>query len=161
MEKNKISLLTFHISGTCYSIKTTKIAEVIQQPNVVFLPTPVQHFAGVIYYNNDFIPILDMHKHLINGPAIASHTNSIIIINMPHHTHKKMIAILVDEIKDIVTVDVNHIFNLEYTNINTANQMLTGIFKHKNKTIHLIDIEALYPQHAPSLKQKNVLVHEI
>lgn len=159
--KKKLSLLTFLISGSNYSIKTTKVAEVIQQPNLVFLPTPIQNYAGVIYYNGDFIPILDMHKHLISGPAIPSHTNSIIIIHTLNDYDKNMVAVLVDEVKDIISIEEDKIFNIQYSQINSNKQLLKGVYKHKNRLIHLIDIEALYSTHNSLLKRKNTLVHEM
>lgn len=139
-----MTLLTFLISGSYYSLKTSKVAEVIQQPNLVYLPTPIQNYSGVIYYNNEFIPILDLHKHLKNGPAISSHHNSIIIVRIQDGFSKNLIALLVDEIKDVIMINDDSVFNIRFFQINSNKQLLQGIFKHKNKLIHLIDIESLY-----------------
>jgi chemotaxis signal transduction protein len=157
----KMTLLTFLISGSYYSLKTTKVAEVIQQPNLVYLPTPIQNYSGVIYYNGDFIPILDLHKHLINGPVISSHNNSLIIIRTPDGYSKNLIAVLVDEIKDVITIEDNRIFNIRYSPINANKQLLQGVYKYKNKLIHLIDIESLYQSNSFPLNKRNESVREI
>jgi len=157
----KMTLLTFLISGSYYSLKTSKVAEVIQQPNLVYLPTPIQNYSGVIYYNGDFIPILDLHKHLINGPVISSHNNSLIIIRTPDGYSKNLIAVLVDEIKDVITIEDNRIFNIRYSPINANKQLLQGVYKYKNKLIHLIDIESLYQSHSFPLNKRNESVREI
>ncbi len=157
----KMTLLTFLISGTYYSIKTSKVTEVIQQPNLVYLPTPVQNFSGVIYYNSGFIPILDLHKHLINGPVISSHNNSLIIIRTPDSFSKNLVAVLVDEIKDVITIEDNRIFNIRYSPINNNKQLLQGVYKHKNKLIHLIDIESLYQSTSFPLSKNSDPIRQI
>jgi len=157
----RMTLLTFLISGSYYSLKTSKVAEVIQQPNLVYLPTPIQNYSGVIYYNGNFIPILDLHKHLINGPVISSHNNSLIIIRTPDGFSKNLIAVLVDEIKDVITIEDNRIFNIRYSPINANKQLLQGVYKHKNKLIHLIDIESLYQSSSFPLSKRHEAVREI
>jgi purine-binding chemotaxis protein CheW len=125
------------LDGEQYGIDITFIDNIVRMQLVTRVPKAQSFFEGVINLRGEIIPVMNLRLKF--GLASKEHTNSTrIIIVKPENNAK--IGILVDEVREVVTLEENDIEKVAHDEQGVS---LLGVGKYKETLISLLDIQGI------------------
>ena len=132
--------IIFALNKNLYSLPIKQIREIVNIKNIsiVKLPKMYNYIEGIFSLRGDFISVLNFKKFLnIETSTEASETNMLIVLELKDFK----LALIVDEIIDIVTVASNEIIN-KFDNKFESKYVISEL--HVNKQIvSIISLEKL------------------
>jgi purine-binding chemotaxis protein CheW len=125
------------LDGEQYGIDITFIDNIVRMQLVTRVPKAQSFFEGVINLRGEIIPVMNLRLKF--GLASKDHTNATrIIIVKPENNAK--IGILVDEVREVVTLEENDIEKVAHDEQGVS---LLGVGKYKETLISLLDIQGI------------------
>ena len=104
------------------------------------MPKVQNFFKGVINLRGDIVPVMSLRlKFGLEGEDYTNSTR--VIILKPEG--KEVLGIVVDEVKEVVTLEENQIDKVTYTPSNDNYKYLSGIGKHKDSLISILNIQSI------------------
>jgi purine-binding chemotaxis protein CheW len=120
-----------------YGIDISFVDNIVRMQQVTRVPKAQSFFSGVINLRGEIIPVMNLRLKFNLESKEPSGSTRIIIIK-PENNAK--IGILVDEVREVVTLDETSIEKAEYDE-QAAN--LIGVGKYKETLISLLNIQSL------------------
>ena len=103
------------------------------------VPKVAGYIKGVINLRGEVIPIISLRMKMdLDADEITKKTR-IIILKLDQHDS---VGVLVDEVKEVVTLDEEHIEKITYDKDEKA-KILSGVGKADDRLISLLDIHAV------------------
>jgi len=127
----------FKIGAEDFGIEISRVVEILNTQKVHSLPELPDFLSGVITVRGEVIPLLDLRKRF----AIQSAQERELIIVVRYDTEK--IALLVDEIKEILTLSAEEITVPPTIFKGLKKRYLTGLGKKDERIIILLNIDYL------------------
>ena len=125
------------LDGEQYGIDITFIDNIVRMQQITRVPKAQSYFAGVINLRGEIIPVMSLRVRF--GLPEKETTNSTrIIIIKPENNAK--IGILVDEVREVVSLEEEDIEKAEYDELGIN---LLGVGKYKETLISLLNIKAI------------------
>lgn len=125
------------LDGEQYGIDITFIDNIVRMQQITRVPKAQSYFAGVINLRGEIIPVMSLRLRF--GLPEKETTNSTrIIIIKPENNAK--IGILVDEVREVVSLEEEDIEKAEYDELGIN---LLGVGKYKETLISLLNIKAI------------------
>ena len=122
-----------------YGINIKYINNIVRIKKITRVPKVVNYIKGVINLRGEVIPIISLRLKMgLEEDEITKKTR-IIILKMDQH---ESIGILVDEVKEVVTLDEEHIEKVSYDKDEKA-KFLCGVGKYDDRLISLLEITAV------------------
>lgn len=122
-----------------YGIDIKYIYNIVRMQKITRVPKVVNYIKGVINLRGEVIPIISLRLKMgLEEDEITKKTR-IIILKMDQH---ESIGVLVDEVKEVVTLDEEHIERVSYDKDEKA-KFLSGVGKYEDRLISLLDISAV------------------
>lgn len=122
-----------------YGIDIKYIYNIVRMQKITRVPKVVNYIKGVINLRGEVIPIISLRLKMgLEEDEITKKTR-IIILKMDQH---ESIGILVDEVKEVVTLDEEHIEKVSYDKDEKA-KFLCGVGKYDDRLISLLEITAV------------------
>lgn len=120
-----------------YGIDIQYVDNIVRMQRITRVPKAQSYFNGVINLRGEIIPVMSIRKKF--GLETDEFTNAtrIIIIKLEPQS---AIGIIVDEVKEVVTLDDNSIEKPTYNAKDEKAQYLSGIGKHGDGLISLLNI---------------------
>lgn len=124
-----------------YGIDIKYIDNIIRMQGITRVPKVPEYLKGVINLRGEVIPVMSARlKMFLPADEITRHTRIIILKLEQHGT----VGIIVDEVKEVVTLDSDHIEKVSYDSTSADNvNFITGIGKHDEQLISLLDLNLL------------------
>lgn len=120
-----------------YGIDITFIDNIVRLQRITRIPKAQYFFEGVINLRGEIIPVLNLRNKFDLEPK--EHTNSTrIIIIKPDNNAK--IGVLVDEVREVVTLEEESIEKVEYDD---QGMNLMGVGKYNETLISLLNIQGI------------------
>lgn len=120
-----------------YGIDITFIDNIVRLQRITRIPKAQYFFEGVINLRGEIIPVLNLRNKFDLEPK--EHTNSTrIIIIKPENNAK--IGVLVDEVREVVTLEEESIEKVEYDD---QGMNLMGVGKYNETLISLLNIQGI------------------
>jgi purine-binding chemotaxis protein CheW len=127
----------FKIGEEDFGIGIERIVEILNAQKVHSLPELPEFLSGIITVRGEVIPLLDLRKRFgVKSPE----TRELIIV--VRYDHEKL-GLLVDEIKEIVTLKPENISSPPAIFKGLRKNYLTGLGKKGEKIIILLNIDYL------------------
>lgn len=123
-----------------YGIDIQYIDNIVRMQRVTRVPKAQKYFKGVINLRGEIIPVMSLRLKF--GLEEDEHSNAtrIIIIKLePQYA----VGIIVDEVKEVVTLDEDSIEKPNYDTSDDKVGYLSGIGKHGDSLISLLNIAAV------------------
>lgn len=123
-----------------YGIDIQYIDNIVRMQRVTRVPKAQKYFKGVINLRGEIIPVMSLRLKF--GLEEDEHSNAtrIIIIKLePQYA----VGIIVDEVKEVVTLDEDSIEKPNYDTNDDKIGYLSGIGKHGDSLISLLNIAAV------------------
>ena len=126
------------IDNEQYGIDISFVDNIVRMQRITRVPMAQPYFKGVINLRGDVIPVMSMRLKFELEPDEISNKSRIIIIKTDQQA---LVGILVDEVKEVVTLEENEIEKAMYDkNKDDQSMYLTGIGKHAGGLISLLNI---------------------
>lgn len=124
-----------------YGIDIKYIDNIVRMARITRVPGAQKYFKGVINLRGEIIPVMSLRLKFDLEPDEYTNSTRIIIIKLESQS---AIGIIVDEVKEVVTLDEA---SIEKPTASAANdigiQYLSGIGKHGDGLITLLNISSV------------------
>ena len=99
-------------------------------------------FLSLMLYNhlNQFVPVISIRLKMGYEPDEITKATRIIILKLEQEGN---VGIIVDEVREVVTLTVNEIEKLNYDNKDGKVRFTNAVGKHKGELISLLDLNMI------------------
>ena len=122
-----------------YGIDIKYISTIVRMQMITRVPKVVDYIKGVINLRGVVIPIISLRLKMGLPEDEITKKTRIIILNIDQH---ESIGVLVDEVKEVVTLDEEHIERVSSDQDEKA-KFLMGVGKYDDKLISLLNIDTV------------------
>ena len=135
-----IQYIVVRLCDEQYGIDIKYIDNIIRMQGITRVPKVPEYLKGVINLRGEVIPVMSARLKMFLPADEITRATRIIILKLEQHG---TVGIIVDEVKEVVTLDSDHIEKVSYDS-NTENvNFITGIGKHNDELISLLDLNLL------------------
>ncbi len=128
-----------------YGIDIKLISNIVRMQKITRVPKVSSYIRGVINLRGEVIPVISLRLKMgLSDDEITKKTR-IIILTLEQH---ESIGVLVDEVKEVVTLDEEHVEKVSYDKDDKA-KFLSGVGKYDEKLISLLEINAVLAESEP------------
>ncbi len=122
-----------------YGIDIKYIYNIVRMQKITRVPKVAEYIKGVINLRGEVIPIISLRMKMDLAADEITKKTRIIILKLDQHDS---VGVLVDEVKEVVTLDEEHIEKITYDKDEKA-KILSGVGKADDRLISLLDIHAV------------------
>ncbi len=153
------SYLSFHIKEEIFALEVGKVIEIMEVPNITFIPKAPSYMRGVINLRGKVIPVIDAGLKFGLDPIELTINSCIIIIKLEADDTDIEFGIIVDQVLEVFELTKNKLqaspsvgseYNLDY---------IKGITKIEEDIAMVIDIDKAFQ--AGEIKIKNQVNKQI
>ncbi|MDD7403905.1 MAG: chemotaxis protein CheW [Butyribacter sp.] len=124
-----------------YGIDIKYVDNIVKNQRITRIPSAQSYFKGVINLRGEIIPVMSLRLKFGLEPDEYTNATRIIIIKLDGQS---AIGIMVDEVREVVTLDEDSIEKTNSTNSSDVGiQYLSGIGKHDGGLITLLNMPAV------------------
>lgn len=123
-----------------YGIDIQYIDNIVRMQRVTRVPKAQPYFKGVINIRGEIIPVMSLRLKFGLEPDEITNTTRIIIIKLEPQA---AIGIIVDEVKEVVTLEDENIDKNSGTSNDEKSTFLYGVGKHGEGLISLLNLHAV------------------
>lgn len=122
-----------------FGIDIKLISNIVRMQKITRVPKVAPYIKGVINQRGEVIPVISLKVKMgLSDDEITKNTRIIILAAEQHEA----IGVLVDEVKEVVTLDEEHVERVSYDK-DDKSKFLNGVGKYEEKLISLLDINAV------------------
>jgi len=123
-----------------YGIDIKYVDNIVRMQKITRVPKVAKYINGVINLRGEVIPVMSIRLKM--GYEVDEFTKNtrIIILKLEQHG---TIGIIVDEVKEVVTLANEEIEKFSFDNKDEKSAWLSGIGKFNNQLISLLDLNAV------------------
>jgi purine-binding chemotaxis protein CheW len=108
--------------------------------HITRVPKVDAYLKGVINLRGEVIPVMSLRIKMGLGPDVESKSSRIIILKMEQ---QGTIGVIVDEVKEVVTLETDQIEKIAYDSKDEKDTFLCGIGKCDGGLISLLDLNSV------------------
>ena len=139
-EYDTVQYIVIKLGDEQYGVDIKFIDNIVRMQHITRVPRVPDYLKGVINLRGEVIPVMSLRVKMdLEADEITKATRIIILKLEQHGT----IGIIVDEVKEVVTLTMDEIEKITYDGKEDKNIFLTGIGKHDNELISLLDLNAV------------------
>ena len=139
-EYDTVQYIVIKLGDEQYGVDIKFIDNIVRMQHITRVPRVPDYLKGVINLRGEVIPVTSLRVKMdLEADEITKATRIIILKLEQHGT----IGIIVDEVKEVVTLTMDEIEKITYDGKEDKNIFLTGIGKHDNELISLLDLNAV------------------
>ena len=144
-EYNTTQYIVTQLGEEQYGIDIKLISNIVRMQKITRVPKVSSYIRGVINLRGEVIPVISLRLKMgLQDDEITKKTR-IIILTLEQH---ESIGVLVDEVKEVVTLDEEHVEKVSYDK-DDKSKFLSGVGKYDEKLISLLDISAVLAENEP------------
>ncbi len=138
-EYNTTQYIVTQLGEEQYGIDIKLISNIVRMQKITRVPKVSPYIRGVINLRGEVIPVISLRLKMgLSDDEITKKTR-IIILTLEQH---ESIGVLVDEVKEVVTLDEEHVEKVSYDKDDKA-KFLSGVGKYDDKLISLLEIHSV------------------
>ena len=123
-----------------YGIDIKYIDNIVRMQHITRVPKVDAYLKGVINLRGEVIPVMSIRIKMGLEADVETKSSRIIILKLEQHG---TIGVIVDEVKEVVTLDNNQIERIAYDSKEDKDSFLCGIGKCEGGLISLLDLNAV------------------
>lgn len=120
-----------------YGIDIKYIDNIVRMQNITRVPKVANYLKGVINLRGEVVPVMSIRLKMDLSEDEITKATRIIILKLEQHG---TIGIMVDEVKEVVTLVNEEIERVSYDAQEGRTSFICGIGKHNNELISLLDL---------------------
>lgn len=129
--------IVIRIGNEQYGIDIQYVDNIVRMQRITRVPKAQSYFKGVINLRGEIIPVMSIRLKFELEPDVIANETRIIILKFDAQS---AIGILVDEVREVVTLEDDSIEKISYTANDDTSMYLSGIGKHEGSLISLLNI---------------------
>lgn len=126
-----------------YGINIKYIDNIVRMPHITRVPKVDPYLKGVINLRGEVVPVMSIRIKMGLEEDVFTKSSRIIIIKMESQGY---IGIIVDEVKEVVTLDASQIEKASYDSKDEKGNFISGIGKCDDGLISLLDLNMVVPE---------------
>ena len=139
-ESETFQYIVIKLGNEQYGIDIRYIDNIVRMQHITRVPKVAGYLKGVINLRGEVIPVMSLRiKMDLSADEITKSTRIIILKLEQHGT----IGVIVDEVKEVVTLSTDEIEKVTYDAKEERNSFLSGVGKHENELISILDLSAV------------------
>lgn len=119
-----------------YGVDIRYIDNIVRMQKITRVPKVAPYLKGVINLRGEVIPIMSLRLKMFLPEDEFTKATRIIILKLEQYGS---IGVIVDEVKEVVTLDEEHIEKIAYDSKEERTNFLSGIGKYEGGLISLLD----------------------
>ena len=123
-----------------YGIDIKYIDNIVRMQHITRVPKVDAYLKGVINLRGEVIPVMSIRIKMGLEADVETKSSRIIILKLEQHG---TIGIIVDEVKEVVTLENEQIERIAYDSKDDKNSFLCGIGKSEGGLISLLDLNSV------------------
>ena len=123
-----------------YGIDIKYIDNIVRMQHITRVPKVDAYLKGVINLRGEVIPVMSIRIKMGLEPDVETKSSRIIILKLEQHG---TIGIIVDEVREVVTLDDTQIEKIAYDSKEEKDGFLCGIGKCEGGLISLLDLNSV------------------
>lgn len=139
VKRDTTQFIVTQLGGEQYGIDIKYISNIIRMTKITRVPKVPDYIKGVINVRGIVIPTISLRLKMGLPEDEVTKKTRIIILTLEQH---ESIGVLVDEVKEVVTLDEEHIERMGYEK-DEKERFLSGVGKADEKLISLLDITSV------------------
>lgn len=138
-EYNTTQYIVTQLGEEQYGIDIKLISNIVRMQKITRVPKVSPYIRGVINLRGEVIPVISLRLKMGLADDEITKKTRIIILTLEQH---ESIGVLVDEVKEVVTLDEEHVEKVSYDKDDKA-KFLSGVGKYDDKLISLLEIQSV------------------
>ncbi len=135
-----------------YGIDIKYIDNIIVMQSITRIPKSQSYFRGVINLRGEIVPVMSLRNRL--GIEEAPYTSKSRIIIVRPESSAAPVGIIVDEVKEVVTLESDAIEKINYDDKDEKPNYSIGIGKYGSELINLLNIPGIVIEKDGSSEKK-------
>lgn len=132
-----IQFIVVRLGVEQYGIDIKYIDNIVRMQHITRVPKVADYLKGVINLRGEVIPVMSIRLKMGLPEDEITRATRIIILKLEQHG---MIGILVDEVKEVVTLDSSQIEKVAYDSKDDSANFIFGVGKYAGGLISLLDL---------------------
>ncbi|MBD5449410.1 MAG: purine-binding chemotaxis protein CheW [Lachnospiraceae bacterium] len=128
-----------------YGIDIKYIDNIVRMQHITRVPKVDNYLKGVINLRGEVIPVMSIRIKMGLEPDVETKSTRIIILKLEQHG---TIGVIVDEVKEVVTLENDQIEKIAYDSKEEMRSFLSGIGKCDGGLISLLDLNSVVLENA-------------
>lgn len=141
----QIQFIVIKLGDEQYGIDIKYIDNILRMQKITRVPNVAPYLKGVINLRGEVIPVMSIRIKMGLAEDEVTKSSRIIIIKMEQ---QGMIGIIVDEVKEVVTLDAEQIEKVAYDSKDEKDNFISGVGKCEDGLISLLDLNLVVPENA-------------
>ncbi len=129
-------LATFHVGDLFFGVEVRRVREVIRDQQLTPVPRAPGAIAGLMNLRGQVVCALDLRRR--TGRPVLAEDEPMNVVVM---CDGEVVALLVDEIGDVVTVDDDCFETVPHTLAGAERELISGAYKLDDALLLVLDIE--------------------
>ena len=140
VENIRKQYIVVKIGNEQYGIDISYIDNIVRMQKITRVPKIQTYFKGVINLRGEIVPVMSVRKKMNLDDDVITNASRIIILKLEE---KGTIGIIVDEVKEVVTLGTDEIDKVSGDMKNAKVSFIDGIGKNGDELISLLDIHSI------------------
>ncbi len=135
-----IQYIVIKLGNEQYGIDIKYIDNIVRMQHITRVPKVANYLKGVINLRGEVIPVMSVRLKMDLPADEITKSTRIIILKLEQHG---TIGIIVDEVKEVVTLSTAEIEKVAYDGQEGKVNFINGIGKHNDELISLLDLNVV------------------
>jgi len=136
----KKQYIVVKIGSEQYGIDISYVDNIVRMQKITRVPKAQSYFKGIINLRGEIVPVMSIRKKMGLEDDVFTHASRIIILKIES---QGALGIIVDEVKEVVTLGSDQIDKAAYDSKDGKNNFINGIGKNGNELISLFEIGSI------------------
>lgn len=135
IEKETKQYIVVMVGDEQYGIDISYIDNIVRMQNITRVPKAQSYFKGIINLRGEIVPVMSIRRKMDLDDDVFTNASRIIIVKLEE---KGSLGIIVDEVKEVVTLSEDEIDKLS-----NKGKFINGIGKNRDELVSLLEINAI------------------
>lgn len=135
-----IQFIVIRLGAEQYGIDIRSIDNIVKMQSITRIPKMPAFLKGVINLRGEVIPVISMRQKMDLEDDVITKATRIIVLKLEQEGN---VGILVDEVKEVVTLTANEIEKITYNAKEEKSSLINAVGKHNGELISLFDLNAV------------------
>lgn len=139
-EYDKKQYIVIRIGDEQYGIDIAFVDNILRMQSITRVPDTQEYFKGVINLRGEVVPVMSIRIKMGLEDDVITNKSRIIIIKLENNAP---IGIIVDEVKEVVTLDETNIDTVSNSGKKAEATFINGVGKVEDQLISLLELSTV------------------
>lgn len=123
-----------------FGIDINYVDNIVRMQKITRIPKAQPYFKGIINLRGEVVPVMSVRLKMGLEDDVFTNVSRIIILKIEP---QEALGVLVDEVKEVVTLELDEIDRVSRDSREDKNSFINGIGKHNGELISLFDLNSI------------------